>query len=91
VKKLSAGRSALEAPELDLHALTVEEAIPRLERFLCEAHNAGWNQAMVIHGKGTGILRQEVRRYLARHSLVYHYGEADRFHGGAGATQVIFR
>jgi DNA-nicking Smr family endonuclease len=78
-------------PELDLHALTVEEAIPRLENFLRDACGAGWHQAMIIHGKGTGVLRLEVRRYLSRSSLIYHYGEADRFHGGAGATQVIFR
>lgn len=78
-------------PELDLHALTAEEAISRLDEFLKDSYGAGSPQALIIHGKGTGILRTEVRRYLAHHSLVFRYGEADRFHGGAGATQVIFR
>ena len=91
MKKPEPGTKYLAAPEIDLHALTVDEAILKLERFLREAHAAGWHQVMVIHGKGTGVLRQEVRRYLGRHSLVYHFGEADRFHGGSGATQVIFR
>ncbi len=91
MKKPAPDTSSLVAPEIDLHALTVDEALPKLEKFLREAHSAGWHQAMVIHGKGTGILRQEVRRHLGRHSLIYHYGEADRFHGGSGATQVIFK
>lgn len=78
-------------PEIDLHALIVAEAIPRLAEFLQGAYSAGSPQALIVHGKGTGVLRLEVRRYLAHHPLVFHYGEADRFHGGAGATQVIFR
>ena len=78
-------------PEIDLHALTVEEAISKLAGFIQDVYSAGASQALVVHGKGTGVLRTEVRRYLSRHSLVYHYGEADRFHGGPGATQVIFR
>jgi len=90
MKKAPGDSAGLTAPELDLHALTVEEAIPRLEKFLHDAYSAGFHQAVVVHGKGTGILRLEVRRYLARHALVYHYTEADKFHGGAGATQVIF-
>jgi DNA mismatch repair protein MutS2 len=91
MKKPADGSPLFRAPELDLHALTVDEALPRLESFLREARGAGWNQALVIHGKGTGVLREEVRRYLDRHTLVYHFGEADRFHGGAGATRVIFK
>lgn len=91
MKRPPDNRSPAGAPELDLHALTVDEAIQKLEPFLREAYGDGWNQVLIIHGKGTGVLRSEVRRYLGRHSLVFHYGEADRFHGGNGATQVIFR
>jgi len=90
VKKPS-GSLADRAPELDLHALTVEEAIPRLDEFLHDAYSAGWHNALIVHGKGTGTLRLEVRRYLSRHPLVFRHREADKFHGGAGATQVIFR
>jgi DNA mismatch repair protein MutS2 len=84
-------KSPITVPKIDLHALTAEEAIARLTGFLQNAYRAGSPQVLVVHGKGTGVLRTEVRRYLAHHPLVYHYGEADRFHGGAGATQVIFR
>ncbi len=91
MRKPAGDASDLAAPELDLHARTVEEAIPRLETFLHDAYAAGWHTVMIVHGKGTGTLRLEVRRYLSRHPLVFRYAEADRFHGGAGATQVIFR
>ncbi|MGD1041425.1 MAG: Smr/MutS family protein [Dehalococcoidales bacterium] len=42
----------------------------------------------VVHGKGTGVLRMEMRRYLSRHPLVRSLRPADPQHGGAGATQV---
>jgi len=74
--------------ELDLHSLTVDEAIPKLDRFLNVAFQAGLYRVRIVHGKGTGVLRQEVRRYLSGHPLVKSYGPADRYHGGAGATQV---
>ena len=74
--------------ELDLHRLTVDEAIPKLDQFLNDAFRAGLYRVRIVHGKGTGVLRQEVRRYLSGHTLVKSSGPADRYHGGAGATQV---
>jgi DNA mismatch repair protein MutS2 len=74
--------------ELDLHRLTVEEALPRLDKYLYAAYQAGLFQVRVVHGKGTGVLRLEVGRYLAGHPLVRAHAPADRYHGGIGATQV---
>ncbi len=74
--------------ELDLHRLTVDEALPKLDEFLHAAYQAGLYRVRVVHGKGTGILRREVGRYLAKHPLVRSYGPADHHHGGIGATQV---
>jgi len=74
--------------EIDLHRLTVDEALPKLEEFLYATYQAGAYQVWVIHGKGTGILRREVRRYLTSHPLVKSHNTADRHHGGIGATQV---
>jgi DNA-nicking Smr family endonuclease len=74
--------------ELDLHSLTVEEALPRLDEYLYAAYQAGLFQVRVVHGKGTGVLRLEVGRYLASHPLVRSHAPADRYHGGIGATQV---
>lgn len=76
------------AAELDLHARTVEEAIPLVEEFLHDAYLRGWQRVRIVHGKGTGTLRLEVDRYLSRNSLVARHRPADRFHGGSGATDV---
>ena len=46
--------------ELDLHRLTVAEALPKLDQFLNTAFQAGLYRVWVVHGKGTGVLRQEV-------------------------------
>ena len=74
--------------ELDLHRLTVDEAIPKIDDFLHDMYQAGIYHCLIIHGKGTGVLRQEIGRYLATHALVKHFGQADRYHGGIGATEV---
>ena len=76
------------AEEIDLHSLTVNEAIPELDDFLYAAFQSGLYRVLVIHGKGSGILRREVKRYLTNHPLVRSHRPADRYHGGGGATQV---
>jgi DNA-nicking Smr family endonuclease len=81
-------RADYPAAELDLHARTVEEAIPLVEEFLHGAYAQGWQRVRIIHGKGTGTLRLEVDRYLSHSSLVARHTQADRFHGGSGATEV---
>ncbi|MCL2679605.1 MAG: Smr/MutS family protein [Dehalococcoidia bacterium] len=81
-------RDDFPVSELDLHARTVEEAVPMVGEFLRDACSRGWRKVRIIHGKGTGTLRLEVDRYLSRSSLVARYYPADRFHGGSGATDV---
>ena len=74
--------------ELDLHRLTVAEALPKLDQFLHTAFQAGLHRLWIVHGKGTGVLRREVGRYLSSHPLVKSHRAADGYHGGAGVTQV---
>ena len=74
--------------EIDLHGLTIDEAIPKLDKFVHTAFQAGYYRVWVIHGKGSGILRQEVGRYLSNHPLVKFHRLADGSRGGMGATQV---
>jgi DNA mismatch repair protein MutS2 len=77
--------------ELDLHRQTVEEALPKIDDFLNEIYCAGLHYCVIVHGKGTGVLKQEVSRYLASHPLVKSFHQADRYSGGFGATEVELR
>ena len=74
--------------EVHLRHLTVDEAIPKLDQYLHDAFMAGLYQVRVIHGKGTGTLRQLVREQLAKHPLVKSYRPGDYGEGGAGVTVV---
>jgi len=76
--------------ELRLRYLTVDEAIPRLERFLHDTYLSGLSRVKIIHGKGTGTLRLSVRRELSRHSLVKSFRPGENWEGGEGVTIVEF-
>jgi DNA mismatch repair protein MutS2 len=74
--------------EVYLRRLTIEEALLKLDQYLHDAFMAGLYRVRVVHGKGTGILRQAVREELARHPLVNSYRPGDYGEGGEGVTIV---
>ena len=74
--------------EIDLHGMTVKEALPLVDNFLKDSYNAHERRVWIIHGKGAGVLREEVRKYLENHQLVESFVQADQSHGEEGATQV---
>jgi len=74
--------------EVSLRHLTVDEALLKLDQYLDDAFMAGLYQIRVVHGKGTGTLRQAVREELAKHTLVKSYRPGDYGEGGAGVTVV---
>jgi len=78
----------LVTDEVHLRQLTVDEALLKLDKYLNDAFMAGLYQVKVIHGKGTGKLRQVVRNQLARHPLVKSYRPGEYGEGGAGVTIV---
>ena len=72
--------------EVHLRHLTVDEALPKLDQYLNDAFIAGLFQVRVVHGKGTGKLRQVVGKVLARHPLVKSYRPGCYGEGGEGVT-----
>ncbi|MBA7627499.1 Endonuclease MutS2 [subsurface metagenome] len=74
--------------EVHLRQLTADEALLKLDKYLNDAFMAGLYQVRVIHGKGTGTLRQVVREQLAKHPLVKSYRPGGYGEGGAGVTIV---
>lgn len=76
------------AYELHIRRLTVDEALLQLDKYLNDAFMAGLYQVRVVHGKGTGTLRQAVWGQLKNHSLVKSYRPGDYGEGGVGVTMV---
>ena len=79
---------ATPANEVYLRQLTVDEALLKLDQYLHDAFMAGLYQVRVVHGKGTGTLRQAVREELAKHPLVQSYRPGEYGEGGEGVTIV---
>ena len=85
-KKHHTKETATPLNEVRLRHLTRDEASLKLDQFLHDAYMAGLYQVRVIHGKGTGTLRQMVARQLATHPLVKSYRPGEYGEGGAGVT-----
>jgi DNA mismatch repair protein MutS2 len=77
--------------EINLIGMTVEEMEPVLQKYLDDAALSGWDGVRIIHGHGTGILRNAVRRLIKGHPQVARFQEAESFEGGAGATVAVLR
>ncbi|UCG55084.1 MAG: Smr/MutS family protein [Dehalococcoidia bacterium] len=74
--------------EIHLRQLTIDEALPILDKYLNDVFMAGITQVVVIHGKGTGILRNAIHKQLATHPLVKSYRQGVYGEGGSGVTVV---
>jgi len=74
------------APRLDLRGERVEAALELLTAYLDEALLAGLDEAVIVHGAGTGALRRSIREYLAEHPRVRSTRPGRREEGGDGAT-----
>lgn len=73
---------------LDVRGARVEEALEVVERYLDTAARAGSAKATLIHGHGSGALRDSIRELLRSHPLVREWRPGERGEGGDGATIV---
>jgi DNA mismatch repair protein MutS2 len=80
----------VESPgmELDLRGQIAAEALLRLDQYLDQAFLARLPWVRIIHGKGSGTLRQAVRQELSDHPMVSSYRSGDENEGGEGVTVV---
>lgn len=72
--------------EVDLRGLMSEDALDKLEKYLEQAYLSGLPFVRIIHGKGTGKLRQAVRDALRGHDYVKSFEEGGHTEGGEGVT-----
>ena len=77
--------------ELDLRGERYENALVRVEKYIDDALLAGYPRVSIIHGKGTGALRQGVQEYLKNHRSVKRIRLGDHGEGGTGVTIVEFK
>ena len=77
--------------EIDVRGMTVEEAIPIIDKVIDDSILAGAERVRIIHGKGTGMLRIGLTGYLSGHRSVKRIEAAALNEGGSGATIVFFR
>jgi DNA mismatch repair protein MutS2 len=74
--------------ELSVKGFRVEQALPQVQRFIDDAILAGMPEVRILHGKGTGALREAIREYLATLPEVRRTEDAPVDQGGAGWTVV---
>lgn len=89
--KIKMSKSFQVSPEINLLGQTVDEAISVLDKYLDDAYLAHLPSVRVVHGKGTGALRQGVHNYLKRSSYVDSYRLGEIGEGDAGVTIVTFK
>jgi DNA mismatch repair protein MutS2 len=85
---LRLARASSVPSSLDLRGARVDEAMSALERYLEDASLAGLDRVTIVHGHGTGALRDSVRSEASAHPLVKEVRAGDRGEGGDGATVV---
>ncbi|NOX62019.1 MAG: endonuclease MutS2 [Chloroflexi bacterium] len=76
--------------ELDLRGMRVEEALAALDEYLDAAYLADLPWVRIIHGKGTGALRQVVREALRNHPIIARFRSGEQGEGGDGVTVAYF-
>lgn len=74
--------------ELDLRGMTVDEALPLVDKYVDDAFLASLNRINLIHGKGTGALRDAIAQQLQAHPLVKSFRLGNPNEGGSGVTSV---
>lgn len=77
--------------EIDIRGNNFEDARVIVDKYIDDAYLSGIKEIRIIHGKGTGVLREKIRDYLRKNKYVKHYEDAPSNQGGYGATVVEFK
>lgn len=89
--KIKMSKSSSVSLEVNLIGMTVDEAIPVMDKYLDDAYLAHLPQVRVVHGRGTGALRAAAHKHLKKLKYVkeFHLGEYGE--GDTGVTIVVFK
>lgn len=89
--KIKMSKSLSVSTEINLLGKTVDEALPALDKYLDDAYLAHMPSVRVVHGKGTGALRNAVHSHLKRLKYVKEFRLGEYGEGDAGVTIVTFK
>ena len=84
--KIAMSKSLSVSPEINLIGMTCDEAISVLDKYLDDANIANLHEVRIVHGKGTGALRNAVQTYLKKCSFVSSFRQGEFGEGDAGVT-----
>lgn len=89
--KMRMSKSLSISPEINLLGKTVDEAISVLDKYLDDAYLSHLKNVRIVHGKGTGALRQAVHQHLKRIKYVKSFRLGEYGEGDAGVTIAEFK
>ena len=89
--KIKMSKSMTISPEVNLIGMTVDEALTVLDKYMDDAYLAHLPKVTIIHGRGTGALKNAVTNYLKKCKHVANYTLGDAGQGGYGVTVVEFK
>ena len=89
--KIKMSKSFSVSPEVNLIGMTVDEAIPVLDKYLDDAYLAHLPKVRVVHGRGTGALKAGVHKHLKKLKYVKEFRLGDFGEGDTGVTIVTFK
>ena len=91
IGRLPESQCSSMSTRLDLRGMTSDEALMEVDRYLDSAALAGAEKVEIIHGKGTGALRQAIQRHLKGHRLGLFFRQGEVHEGGWGVTIVTVK
>lgn len=89
--RIKMSKSSTISPEVNLIGMTVDEALPVLDKYLDDAYLSHLNQVRVVHGRGTGALKAGVHKHLKKLKYVKEFRLGEFGEGDSGVTIVTFK
>lgn len=89
--KIKMSKTATISPEINLIGLTADEAISRLDKYLDDAYLSRVPSVRIVHGKGSGILRNAVQAHVKKQKYVKSFRLGVFGEGDSGVTIVEFK
>ena len=89
--KMKMSKTLTISPEINLLGKTCDEAVAMLDKYLDDAYLSHLSSVRVVHGKGTGALRNAVHNHLKRLKYVKEFRLGEFGEGDAGVTVVTFK